>query len=158
MKPWTTRCLATACLGSALALATNTAVSESAAGSIPASLSREPERHSPIQRSGSRGRLPAKARGSVKDESLATRLRREGMVTVGGQVHRPGPVPLTAGTTLSTAIERAGGATVFGSMKRVRLSRGGTSRVFDVTRQEHRGEPLLPNDTILVPEKMILGN
>ncbi len=158
MKPWITRSLATACLGSALALAARTKTLRNDADS-------EDFRKSPgfhqlrtSTSSESQGRLPAKARGLIKDESLATRLRREGEVTVGGQVHRPGPLPLNSGSTLFTAIERAGGPTPFGSMKRVKLCRGGTTRVFDTTRPEYRSEPLLPNDTIEVPQKEIFGN
>jgi hypothetical protein len=158
MKPWITRSLATACLGSALALAarTKTLGNDADSGhSLKSPAFHQPRTSTP---SKSAHRLPAKARGLIKDESLATRLRREGGVTVAGQVHRPGPLPLNSGSTLSTAIERAGGPTPFGSMKRVRLCRGGTTRVFDITRPEYRSEPLLPNDTIEVPQKEIFGN
>ena len=158
MKPWITRSLATACLGSALALAARTKTLRNDAGSGDSLKSPGFRQHQTSTPSKSQDRLPAKARGVIKDESLATRLRREGVVTVGGQVCRPGPLPLSSGATLFTAIERAGGPTPFGSMKRVKLYRGGTIRVFDVTQPEHRSEPLLPNDTIEVPQKEIIGN
>lgn len=158
MKPWITRSLATACLGSALALAARTKTLGSDADSGHSLKSPGFHQLRTSTSSGSQDRLPAKARGVIKDESLATRLRREGVVTVAGQVYRPGPLPLSSGATLFTAIERAGGPTPFGSMKRVKLCRGGTTRVFDVTQPEYRSEPLLPHDTIEVPQKEVFGN
>lgn len=158
MKPWITRSLATACLGSALALGARTKSLRSDAGSGDSLKSPDFHQLRTSTPSKSEHRLPAKARGLIKDKSLATRLRREGEVTVGGQVYRPGPLPRNSGTTLSKAIEQAGGPTPFGSMKRVKLCRGGTIRVFDATRPECRSEPLLPNDTIEVPQKEIFGN
>jgi protein involved in polysaccharide export with SLBB domain len=79
-------------------------------------------------------------------------------VIVGGQVHLPGPVHLGAGTTLTSVIDRAGGATPFGSIKRVRLQRGAETRVLDLSLQEHQDELLLPHDVVVVPEKMVYGN
>lgn len=75
------------------------------------------------------------------------------MVLVGGQVARPGPLVLSKDLTILTAIQAAGGATVFGNMKRVRLVREGKVSVFDATKPEIKETPLRQNDTIEVPTK-----
>lgn len=79
-------------------------------------------------------------------------------VTVGGQVRRTGPVEFTQGLTLYQAIQSAGGATEFGSVKRVTLYRNGTSKRYDVTQPASMRIPLQPSDTIEVPQKNMLGN
>lgn len=82
----------------------------------------------------------------------------EEMVTVGGQIRRPGPVKYTSDLTLYQAIQAAGGATEFGSLKRVTLFRGGSGKRYDVTQSQFMNIPLQPNDTIDVPQKTAFGN
>ncbi|RYD38903.1 MAG: hypothetical protein EOP87_00365 [Verrucomicrobiaceae bacterium] len=78
-------------------------------------------------------------------------------VTVGGHVRRPGPVEYSRELTLYQAIQAAGGATEFGSLKRVVLFRNGQGRRYDVTQAQFMNIPLSPSDTIEVPQKTILG-
>ena len=75
------------------------------------------------------------------------------LVVVGGQVRRPGPVEYNNNLTLYQAIQNAGGATEFGSMKRVTLYRAGKHRIIDVTDPQFMKTPLYPDDTIDVPQK-----
>lgn len=79
------------------------------------------------------------------------------LVTIGGQVRRPGPVAYSRELTLYQAIQAAGGATEFGSLKRVVLYRGGKGRRYDVTQPQFMNIPLSPSDTIEVPQKTMLG-
>ncbi len=79
------------------------------------------------------------------------------VVTVGGYVGRPGPVPYRNGLTLWQAIQAAGGENAFGSIRRVRLFRGEESREYDLRNDEAKRIPLRPNDTIEVPQKNIWG-
>lgn len=79
-------------------------------------------------------------------------------VTIGGQVRRPGPVEFIQGLTLYQAIQAAGGATEFGSLKRVTLYRGGAGKRYDVTQSQFMKIPLEPSDTIDVPQKTAFGN
>ncbi|MEX1048483.1 MAG: SLBB domain-containing protein [Akkermansiaceae bacterium] len=81
--------------------------------------------------------------GNVADE----------IVTVGGIVRRPGPVPFIKGLTLWQAIQAAGGPTDFGSMYRVTLFRDGKQAEYDVTKPQFMQIPLQRNDTIDVPQK-----
>lgn len=83
---------------------------------------------------------------------------QEQVVVVGGQVSRPGPVPYTRNLTLYQAIQAGGGATPFGSMKRVKVFRGGKQKQYDLTKAQFMHIPLEPNDTIEVPQKTVLGN
>lgn len=78
-------------------------------------------------------------------------------VTVGGQVRRPGPVPYAKELTLWQAIQAAGGATEFGSMRRVRLFRDGNQKTYDVTKPQFMAIPLQRNDTIEIPQKTPWG-
>jgi polysaccharide export outer membrane protein len=82
----------------------------------------------------------------------------ERVVYVGGQVKRSGPVPIRGNLTLYQAIQAAGGPTEFGSMKRVRLLRGGAQKEYDVSVSQFMRIPLVPNDTIEVPQKNMFGN
>lgn len=75
------------------------------------------------------------------------------VVYVGGQVRKPGPLDHLEGTTLWDAIQAAGGATEFGSMKRVNLYRDGEQKTYDLTKKENRAIPLFKNDTVEVPQK-----
>jgi polysaccharide biosynthesis/export protein VpsN len=78
-------------------------------------------------------------------------------VTVGDQVVSPGPVKYVRGLTLYNAVQAAKGATPFGSMKRVRLTRGGQSKIYDLTDPKYMNILVEPNDTIQVPQKGPLG-
>jgi polysaccharide export outer membrane protein len=80
------------------------------------------------------------------------------IVTVGGQVRRPGPVEFSRDLTLYQAVQAAGGATEFGSLKRVTLYRNGTGKRYDVTQSQFMKIPLEPSDTIDVPQKTAFGN
>ncbi len=86
------------------------------------------------------------------DETVA-----EYIVTVGGQVRRPGPVKYQRGLNLYNAVQAAGGATEFGSMYRVKLIRNGKLRQYDLTETQAKGVLVKPNDTIEVPQKNIIG-
>ncbi len=79
------------------------------------------------------------------------------MVHVGGQVRRTGPVSFTKNLTVYQAIQSAGGATEFGSLKRVKLYRDGKTRTFDVTNPQFMRVPLQPDDTLEIPQKNWLG-
>ncbi len=86
------------------------------------------------------------------DETLS-----EYFVTVGGQVRGDGPVKYSRGMTLYQAVSAAGGATEFGSMKRVKLIRNGKQREYDLEETASKGVLVEPNDTIVVPQKNWLG-
>ena len=81
----------------------------------------------------------------------------EQLVVVGGQVRRPGPVPYNRNLTLYQAIQNAGGATEFGSMKRVKLIRNGQQKLYDLTILKFMQIPLEPDDTIEIPQKNIFN-
>jgi hypothetical protein len=51
------------------------------------------------------------------------------------------------------AIHSAGGPTPFGTLKRVKVLRGGQQRLYDVTQLEAQQIRLEPNDTIELPQK-----
>jgi polysaccharide export outer membrane protein len=82
---------------------------------------------------------------------------KEEMVHVGGQVRRPGPVKYNNNLTIFQAIQAAGGATEFGSMKRVVLFRQGKPKTYDVSDPKFMMIQLQPDDTIDVPQKNWLG-
>jgi polysaccharide export outer membrane protein len=82
----------------------------------------------------------------------------EQMVHLGGHVRGPGPKPFRKGLTLYQAVQAAGGATEFGSMKRVKLFRNGRQTLYDLTKAQFMNVPVMPNDTIEVPQKNMLGN
>lgn len=81
----------------------------------------------------------------------------EQMVHIGGQVRKTGPVPFNKNLTLYQAVQAAGGATEFGSVKRVKLYRNGKTQTFDLTEPKSMSFPLRPDDTIQVPQKNWLG-
>jgi len=78
-------------------------------------------------------------------------------VVVGGFVRRPGPVPFSGNLTLWQAIQSAGGATEFGSMGRVKLTRRGKVKQYDANKSQFQQIPLEPDDAIDVPQKNWLG-
>lgn len=79
------------------------------------------------------------------------------VVHLGGQVRKTGPLPFQKNLSIYQAIQAAGGATEFGSLKRVKLFRKGKSQVFDVTKDQFKNVPLEPDDTIEIPQKNFLG-
>ena len=81
----------------------------------------------------------------------------EQTVVIGGQVRAPGPKPYTRGLTLYQAIQAAGGATEFGSMKRVKLFRGGRQTMYDLSKSQFMTVLVAPYDTIEVPQKNVIG-
>lgn len=75
------------------------------------------------------------------------------VVTVGGDVRSPGPKPYTKELTLWGAIQAAGGQTEFGSIRRVKLTRNGNQKSYDLTQPQFKQIPLQRNDAIEVPRK-----
>ncbi len=82
---------------------------------------------------------------------------QEQMVHVGGQVRRTGPVNYQKNLTIYQAVQAAGGATEFGSLKRVKLYRNGKTQTYDLTNAQFMRVPLEPDDTLEVPQKNWLG-
>jgi len=75
------------------------------------------------------------------------------IVTVGGDVRSPGPIPFNNGLTLWQAIQAAGGENEFGSIKRVRLFRDGKAMQYDLRKVENMQTELRPGDTIQILRK-----
>jgi polysaccharide export outer membrane protein len=80
----------------------------------------------------------------------------EQVIYMAGDVGSVGPVKYVSGITLHQAIQAAGGATEFGSMRRVKLYRNGKHETYDLTKDQFRGIPLQPNDTVEVMRKRII--
>lgn len=81
------------------------------------------------------------------------------IVTVGGFVAGPGPIPYTRGMTLFEAVAAAGGAGTFGSDKRVELHRRGVKKgIYNIRLAKDMKVPVYPGDTIKVPQKTVFGN
>ena len=78
-------------------------------------------------------------------------------VTIGGQVRKTGPIPFTKELTLWQAIQSAGGPTEFGSMKRVRLTREGQTKEYNLKKPQFQSISLQRNDAIEIPEKNPFG-
>ena len=93
--------------------------------------------------------------------------RSPGLIYVTGMVGSPGPlqIPPNEAFTVSKAILRAGGFGTFANQRKVKLTRtqpDGTTdtKIVDVKKIIERGRPdldveVLPNDLILVPERLI---
>lgn len=79
------------------------------------------------------------------------------VVHIGGQVRAPGPRPFAKGLTVFQAVQAAGGATEFGSMKRVILWREGQQQKINLETAEGKGVITRPLDTIEVPQKGPFG-
>lgn len=79
------------------------------------------------------------------------------VVHMGGYVRSAGPKPFRNGLTLYQALQAAGGANEFGSIRRVILYRDGVARRFDLRTEEAMHFQLRPNDTIEVPQKNWIG-
>lgn len=82
---------------------------------------------------------------------------REQVIHVGGQVRRTGPVAFQKNLTIYQAVQAAGGATEFGSLRRVKLYRSGKTQTYDLTNPQFMRVPLQPDDTLEVPQKDWLG-
>lgn len=82
---------------------------------------------------------------------------REQVVHIGGQVRKTGPVAFQKNLTIYQAVQAAGGATEFGSLKRVKLYREGKTQIVDLTDPQFMRIPLQPDDTLEVPQKNWLG-
>ena len=81
------------------------------------------------------------------------------IVTVGGFVAGPGPIPYTRGMTLFEAVTAAGGASTFGSDKRVELHRSGVKKgIYNIRLAKDMKTPVYPGDTIKLPQKTVFGN
>lgn len=79
------------------------------------------------------------------------------VVHLGGQVRKTGPLSFQKNLTIYQAIQAAGGATEFGSLKKVKLFRRGKSQTFDVTKDQFKNVPLEPDDTLEIPQKNWFG-
>ena len=75
------------------------------------------------------------------------------VVYVSGEVKTPGRIVVTPGMTIHGAIVAAGDVTEFGSMKRVKLIRGGRPTELDLRMADSAAAqmPVRPGDTIVVP-------
>lgn len=94
---------------------------------------------------------------SHKDEE-AQKIDKQ-LITVGGRVNRPGPVPYVRGMTLFNAVAAAGGVDAFGSDKRVKLIRKDKISQYDIKNSvKDMNTPVYPGDTINVPQKTVWGN
>ncbi|QTN32488.1 von Willebrand factor type A domain-containing protein [Akkermansiaceae bacterium] len=78
-------------------------------------------------------------------------------VVIGGQVREAGSVAFKEGMTLGEAVKSAGGATEFGSAKRIKVYRDGKAQTYDLTNPELAQIELQANDTIEVPQKKWMG-
>ncbi|MBK1881436.1 SLBB domain-containing protein [Luteolibacter pohnpeiensis] len=87
----------------------------------------------------------------------STEAQESKIVTVGGQVKRPGPVAMSKKLTLYQAIQAAGGVTPFGAMNRVKVHRNGEVKIYDLTKDENMSVKVQEDDTIEVPQKTIFG-
>ena len=78
------------------------------------------------------------------------------IVVVGGEVRSPrGDIPLRNGMRLYQAIISCGGPTEFADMRKVKLSRGSRSQVFDMRKIQDNGSNnpiLMDGDTIHIPQ------
>lgn len=82
---------------------------------------------------------------------------RQQVVHVGGFVRKTGPVIFQRNLTIWQAVQAAGGANEFGSLRRVKLYRAGKTQTYDIDNQQFKQIPLQPDDTLEIPEKNIWG-
>ena len=80
------------------------------------------------------------------------------VVAVGGQVRKPGLVDLNTGLTLWEAVNRAGGATQWASMRKVNVIRDGWERRFNLTSLKWTSFPLQDGDVVEVMFKDFMGD
>ena len=104
-------------------------------------------------------RGPTKSRGRSRDLSLVTRLSKEAIqITVGGHVRAPGTYKSRPNARLLDLLSLAGGASPFGTTRRIQLIRGASVREYDIAKPAGMTVMLQDSDSIIVPEKMIFGN
>ncbi len=76
----------------------------------------------------------------------------EMLITVGGEVRQPGDVAYRPGINLYSAISKCGGPTEYGEMKKVKLIRNKTEKVYDLRKINNDNNPeLQAGDQIVVP-------
>jgi protein involved in polysaccharide export with SLBB domain len=74
------------------------------------------------------------------------------VVVVGGEVRKPGEVPMRENMRLFGAIAAAGGFTEFADVRRVRVIRGTSEKVYNMKKIEHDRNPLMKDgDQVIVP-------
>jgi polysaccharide biosynthesis/export protein VpsN len=95
--------------------------------------------------------------GAAEPPPRAPKGRIAPVVNIGGQVRHPGPLAWRKNLTIFDAILEAGGATEFGSLRRVKVSRDGTAKSYDLNDDKAKMIPVLPDDTIEVPQKNLFG-
>ncbi len=81
----------------------------------------------------------------------------EQQVHLGGHVNAPGAKPFSKGLTVYQAVQAAGGADTFGAMNRVVLIRMGKQQIIDLEKAEGKIVVADVHDTIVVPEKNLIG-
>ncbi len=79
------------------------------------------------------------------------------VVHVGGEVRKTGPVTFQRNLTIWQAVQAAGGANEFGSLKRVKLYRAGKTTTYDIENPQFKQIPLQPDDTLEIPKKNLFG-
>ena len=152
--------------GIPLAAALAVGISNTASVKIPGSSDTPLGNHSGVKFQANGGapastKVPKRSTKSRNtDQSMASRLRKAetASVTVGGLVREPGSVGFLSGMTLWQAVQKAGGATEFGSMRRVKLYRDGKQKTFDLTKPAAMSEILKANDTVEVPQNTPWGS
>lgn len=83
---------------------------------------------------------------------------KQKVVSVGGQVTRPGVIEYRDNTTIFAMIFAAGGPTQFGTLKRVKIFRDGKQFQLDLTKEKLKNKELAkPDDIIEVPQVNIFG-
>ena len=75
------------------------------------------------------------------------------VVAVGGFVKKPGRIPCSDKMTMKQAIDSAGGATAFGSIRRIELHRNGRKYLYDLKKPLHQKVWIYPGDAINVPQR-----
>ena len=75
-----------------------------------------------------------------------------GLVSVGGEVAIPQEILWQPGMRLGEVLDKAGGATSYGTLKKIRLLRGKSERVLDATNHSPANNlEIEPDDQIIVP-------
>jgi len=87
--------------------------------------------------------------------AIITLQQQSRTVTIGGGVRSPQALPWTSDLTLQTAIMRVGGASDYGNIAKIKLTRGTSKSVFNlkkVDKDPNQNPKLLPGDVVEVPE------
>jgi polysaccharide export outer membrane protein len=94
----------------------------------------------------------------AEDKVVAKPQGKPKEVIVSGQVTRPGVLEYREKITIYSVIFAAGGPTEFGTLKRVKVIRGGKTLQFDLTKGKSKNEKFAePDDVIEVPQMNIKG-